>query len=285
MKRNKVVVMLGLFCFLSAFYNKETMVEADNTSNVELHIGVKVASSLLKDESDSLSVSRRVENEVSSSAEEYVKGYVTASKLNVRSISSIEGVILNQLSYGSEIEYVQVNDNWCKIELDNSYGYVHMDYVSNNKPEYSNGSTENARVISIPSHKDFKSYMSYRAIKSCSQKVLQDFAYTGTYGIRMVNGRYCVAVGTACNASVGDYGELILENGARIPIIVSDFKSTLHTQADNLITASNGCCSEFIVDTEVLDRNAKRDGTISSCCESWKSPVVKIIIYNKNFFS
>lgn len=278
MKRKVVVTTLGLMCFLSSIGSNCENVVASNISedNVKLYSGVYT-------EASKVCMSEKGIGEISKSTKQNPKvkevnpttGYTTA-RLNVRSLPSLEGEILAQLEKGTKIEYFSNVGDWLEIEYNGSKAYVHKDYVS---------SIALKDCVNVHTTRDFKSYMSYKTIKSCSQKVLQDFAYTGTYGIRMVDGRYCVAVGTACNASVGDYGELVLENNARIPIIVSDFKATVDTQLDNLITASNGCCSEFVVDVEVLDRNAKRDGTISSCCESWKSPVVKIIIYEKNYFN
>ena len=140
-------------------------------------------------------------------------------------------------------------------------------------------------VIEIPKHEDFKSYMPYTALTLYSQKELQDIAYNGDYGIRMVDGRYCVAVGTACNAKVGDYIVLVLENGVEIDAIVGDIKDGKHTDSNNLITSVNDCCSEFIVNTDLVESSVLRSGSISNCCEEWKSPVVKILVYGYNYFN
>ena len=50
----------------------------------------------------------------------------------------------------------------------------------------------------VPSNNSFKAYMSYTAITNTSspQYKLQQQAYTGNYGIRMVDDRYCIAVGS-----------------------------------------------------------------------------------------
>ena len=140
-----------------------------------------------------------------------------------------------------------------------------------------------ANIINVPTHRDFKSYMGYKSITSYYQKDLQDVAHTGDYGIRMLDGRYCVAVGTACNAEIGDYGTLVLENGETIPIIIGDIKADSTTGGDNIISSENGCCSEFIVDLNSLDATAKRMGSISYCCDEWQSPVVQIKIYETNY--
>lgn len=133
----------------------------------------------------------------------------------------------------------------------------------------------------------FKSYMSYTAITSklSSQLKLQNqYAYTGEYGIRQVDGRFCVAIGIFSNATIGTYIDLVLENETVIPCIVADFKADIHTDFSNMVTLHNGCVSEFLVDKESLYSLAKQMGDISYCKEEWKSPVKIIKIYEKNVF-
>ena len=140
----------------------------------------------------------------------------------------------------------------------------------------------------IPSNSGFKSYMSYLAITSKSSpqyKLQNQFAYTGQYGIRQVDGRFCVAIGTFSNATVGTYVDLILENGIVIPCIVGDFKANVHTDSSNIITVHNGCVSEFLVDTSSLHTTAKKMGNISYCESGWNSPVKSIRVYDKNVFN
>lgn len=132
----------------------------------------------------------------------------------------------------------------------------------------------------------FKSYMPYDSItlESSLQYKLQDYAYIGNYGIRQLNNRYLIAVGTALNVDIGTYLDLILENEIIIPCIVGDIKDEKHTLNDNITTAKNGCVSEFIVDTEYLNKTVKAMGDMSYCDNSWNSPVKIIRVYDRNFF-
>lgn len=146
----------------------------------------------------------------------------------------------------------------------------------------------NYNDFNVPSNSGFKSFMSYKTItsKSSKQYILQSrYAYTGNYGIRQVNGRYCIAIGTFSNATIGTYVDLILENNSVIPCIIGDFKAETHTDSSNIITTHNGCVSEFIVDKSVLNRTAKQMGDISYCEQNWRSPVVTIRIYEENVFN
>ena len=169
--------------------------------------------------------------------------------------------------------YSKYNENWLEIKYCDKTAYMHKDYVSNVKPKY--------RDYDVPSNKGFKSYMHYGAITSTSSKqyILQKKAYTGKYGIRQVNGRYCVAIGSYFNSRIGMMFDLILENGAVIPCIMADQKSDKHTDSSNIITTHNGCLSEFIVDVYALDKDAKKHGDISYCNDKWKSPVKKVRVY------
>ena len=70
-------------------------------------------------------------------------------------------------------------------------------------------------------------------------------------------------------------------NGTVIPCILADQKADCDTDSRNIVTSHNGCMSEFVVDWEALNRLAMRDGDISSCTESWDSPVDYVRVYKK----
>lgn len=204
----------------------------------------------------------------------------TLANVNIRAEGNMDAEILYVLPFNSEIIAYYNDCEWTKVTYGEYTGWVNSKYISFSPCEY----TE----YSIPSNRGFKSYMSYKAItkKNSPQYLLQNnYSYTGNYGIRQVNGRYCVALGTAFNAKIGTYFDLILENEVTIPCILGDVKANVHTKKDNITTAYNGCVSEFIVDTSVLYNKAKTDGNISSCREEWDSPVAAVRIYDKNIFN
>ena len=131
----------------------------------------------------------------------------------------------------------------------------------------------------------FKCYTHYKAItrKSSLQYKLQtEHAYTGDFGIRMVDGRFCVAVGTAVTTKMGQYIDVVLENGTVIPCIAADQKADQHTKADRITTASNGCVCEFYLG-EVLPE-IKACGDVSKACPEWESPVCEFRVLDKNIF-
>ena len=136
-------------------------------------------------------------------------------------------------------------------------------------------------VTDVPYNR-IKSYMSYKNItnKSSDQYKLQQIAYTGTYGIRQVNGRFCVAVGSAYTTQIGQYIDLVLEDGTIIPCILGDCKADEHTDSRNILT-SDGSLAEFVVDVPSLSKTVRYTGDISTACDDWESMITRIIIYDK----
>ena len=146
-------------------------------------------------------------------------------------------------------------------------------------------------MYDIPKYEGFKSWMSYKAItnKSSKQYKLQQIASTGLGGVRAVDNRMCIAIGTAFNADIGSYVDLILEDGFIIPCIVADIKNPKHTDDSNVFTiVGKGkrtiCCTEFVVDISKLDDKVKKTGDMSYVNDNWNKRVVNIIIYSKNIW-
>ena len=208
---------------------------------------------------------------------EYKTMYVSGDNVNVRRQPSKNSEVIKQVSFNEKVIIIEnklTNDVWYTVDLDNKIGYIHKDYVSDKPINY--------RIYNVPCVKN-KTWMPYTAITSRGSKQykLQQIAYTGDYGIRMVNGRYCVALGSHFGCEIGQYFDLILANDEVIPCIMGDAKSNKHTDSANIVTISTNCLSEFIVDRQTLNRNAKRDGDISSCSKKWSNPVTNIRVYEK----
>lgn len=142
---------------------------------------------------------------------------------------------------------------------------------------------ENFTRVEIPDREyDFKSYMDYRKLGKYSQKDLQGIAETDEDGFRRVDDRYIVAVGTAVCEEVGTYITLVLENGTTIEAVVGDIKDDKHTDESNIVTVANNCCTEFIIDSDVMSSKILRSGSVSNFCDEWKSKVIEILVYNEN---
>lgn len=203
---------------------------------------------------------------------DYKKGYVT-SNVNVRNTATINDVnIINVLDFASEVSYAPYDDKWVAIKHKNSVAYVYSEYI--------------AEEIDFVYHdtpvNTLKSFMSYKAItaKSSDQYRLQQVAYTGNYGIRQVNGRYCIAVGSAYTTEIGTYIDVILENGIIIPCILADCKDDKDTDSSNRIT-HDGSLVEFITEVPNLSKTVKYTGDISVACEDWESMIVGLKIYDR----
>lgn len=161
----------------------------------------------------------------------FKKGW-TKTTLNVRKKPSTKSKILDVLPFNSKVKFVKENKKWVKIKYKNKYAYVYKRYILKKKIKYD--------LYSVPEYSGYKSWMPYTAITSTSspQYFLQnEYAYTGTYGIRQINGRYCVAIGSHFTDDIGQYFDLILENGTVVPCILADQKANEDTDEDNIFTS------------------------------------------------
>ena len=209
---------------------------------------------------------------------EYQNGW-TKTLVNVRQFPSTDTTVLTTYNFNTQITYAEYDNEWVEIEYDGSIAYIAKEFISNVECEYED--------FSVPEHNDFKSYMDYRTItntNSTQYYIQSNYAYTGEYGIRQVNGRFCVAIGSYFGAKMGQYFDLILENGTVIPCVMGDAKADKDTDSSNIFHAS-GCCSEFIVDDDALLSTILLHGNVSNACEEWNSPVVTIRIYKDNILN
>ena len=286
-KRIIAAVLLGTFVFVACVLNvapnegQSSEIEVKNEEIVtENKRGI---SSVIEDSLENNNISGKTKH-----IEEVVKeppvveeekiqqeGWTTTT-LNVREEPNIDSSILDTLPFNTYIKYYEYNDEWAEIAFDDGQAYVNRNYISDEECEFV--------MYDVPKTRGFKSYMPYTAItnKKSKQYKLQQIASTGAYGIRVVDSRYLVAIGTAFNAEVGTYIDLILEDGFVIPCIVGDVKSPRHTDSSNMITMHNGCVSEFIIDSKALHKSIKKSGDVSSCNENWNGCVRAIIVYDKN---
>lgn len=122
-----------------------------------------------------------------------------------------------------------------------------------------------------PPSNSFKSYMDYRTITDTTSKQheLQKQADTNWCGMRIIDEKYCIAVGSYYSTTVGQAVDIIMENGNTIHCIVADLKQDIHTDVTNSQNP-NGSVIEFLVDTDILHRQIQKAGDISYFDTVWK---------------
>ena len=171
-----------------------------------------------------------------------------------------------------------VSTSEIQVTVNDQIGYVPLSSFSDNVE-----TPVTSLIPFYPTYHGQKTYMDYRTITSTGTyeyKLQNTVASTNDDGIRMINGRYCIAIGTAFGTRIGQYIDLVLENGTVIHCVMGDTKSDAHTDPEHVFTVASGCCSEFIVETEKLNGVAK-SGDVSNAHPEWKSAVSKIMVYNK----
>ncbi len=119
-------------------------------------------------------------------------------------------------------------------------------------------------------------YMSYEKITlvSSNQYIQQhsDECYTDkTTGIRCVDDRYCIAVGSYYSANVGDKLDVVFEDGTIIRCIVGDCKSDAHTDENHQFQKYDGSVVEFLVDYEYFSSTKQWKGIIG------EGDIVKVV--------
>lgn len=203
----------------------------------------------------------------------YKTGYITENEVNVRNKPSKKSKSVKQFFYGQKIKYVSYSKKWVKVKYKDKTYYIYSKYVSKKKPK---------STIKYAPNNTMKTYMDYHAITNTYSKQykLQKIAYSGKYGIRQIDGRYCIALGSYYTSDVGKYVDIILRNGTVIPCIIADCKADKDTDSRNIMHP-DGSLVEFIVDTKVLNSKARRTGDVSYACISWNSKVAKVKIYKK----
>lgn len=199
-------------------------------------------------------------------------GYLTANT-NVRKIPSLDADVLNIFPINTKVEYFDYNEEWLQIKYKNNYAFIWKKLVSNTPIDYIS--------FGVPSN-GIKSFMPYQAItnRDSKQYNLQQYCDTASNGIRTVNGRYCVAIGSAYTTEIGRHLDLILENGTVIPCILADCKADKDTDERNILT-NDGSLAEFIVNMNSLSSTVMRTGDISYAEEMWNSQIVTIKIYDR----
>jgi hypothetical protein len=141
-------------------------------------------------------------------------------------------------------------------------------------------SNERYKVYPTPAKNSFKSYMSYRAVSSSSaQGKLQAQAKTDSQtGIRTVDGRYCIALGSFYCSKIGTKIDLVMENGSVVKCILADQKANRDTDSKNQKT-SDGSMAEFLVDMNKLPSKAKMMGDVSYTTSALKGSISKVRVY------
>lgn len=110
----------------------------------------------------------------------------------------------------------------------------------------------------------FKCYEDYRAITDTSspQYALQMEAYTDECGLRKIDGRYCVALGSAFGTDIGTKYDIVLASGYVLPVILADQKADRDT-INGHTQDKSGAVVEFIVEADRLPAEVRHMGDVS----------------------
>ena len=208
--------------------------------------------------------------------EKWQKGYIihkNGVKIRTKPDKN-ENHVIGRIYFNKIVKYKQYNDTFVTIKYKGKIRYINKKYVSKK---------ENPYIEKGVSGDSRKSYMDYRTIDvyTSSQYKLQTKAYTNNYGIRCVNHRYCIAVGSFYSNQVGQYVDVVLANGTVLPCVIGDCKRDCDTEGMAGMNGVDGGAVEFIVQDEALHPDVRLHGTLTAL-EKFESPVVAIRVFRVN---
>ena len=101
-------------------------------------------------------------------------------------------------------------------------------------------------------------YMPYTTVTSKNSNqyklLYSDECYTDiNTGIRMVDGRYCIAMGSYYSHKVGQKVDLVFTDGRVVHCIIGDCKADVHTDPTHRFHSVDGSVAEFVVDYEYFN--------------------------------
>lgn len=203
---------------------------------------------------------------------------------NIRMMSLSCGVILASsvmLGFTPQVKSkgtVQLPESFYKIEEMESTKLYEWEEILIERARYDVPKTVQKNGHKIE-YEGFKSFEPSYQITYGEAGALNRESITNENGFQMINDRYLVAIGTKYNLTIGQYFDIVLENGIIIPCVMGDTKADVDTDDSNMITMQTKCATEFIVTIDKLPNEAQVSGNVSSLCEEWDSPVKTIITY------
>lgn len=133
------------------------------------------------------------------------------------------------------------------------------------------------------------SYMDYRMITDTESEQYELQAWYGstdpTTGIRLVGGRYCIALGQEITSRKGQFVDVVLENGLRLQCVLSDCKRYCDTVNGDGYVGADGGMVEFVVDEEYLPEDVILMGSNEAQFNwAWQSPVKYVVVYDNGIY-
>ena len=138
--------------------------------------------------------------------------------------------------------------------------------------------------MDVPSNNSFKSYMGAHKITdtTSAQYQLKSEYLDSACGIKLVDDRYVIAIGTYYTETVGTRVDLVMKNGEVVPCIVGDVKKNKDTDATNRQHNVDGSVIEFVVNADTLSSEAKSHGDCSWADPRLMGEIKAIRVYKEN---
>ena len=147
-----------------------------------------------------------------------------------------------------------------------------VDIVSHSIADY--------QVKDVPGNNSFKSFMDADCItdRTSEQYKLKSAYSLSDNGIYMVDGRYCIALGSYYATDIGTKIDLIMENGQTVECILAEQKDDSDTDTINQ-RHSDTSIVEFVVRESSLSKTVKNKGDCSYADDCLLGEINEIRVY------
>ncbi len=204
--------------------------------------------------------------------------YISASSgAKVYRKESTDSKVLYSIPWGEEVKTCKTNSKkFLGVKFGKTIaGYICKSDVTKQKPQ---SCTYDISAY----HLTAKSYSDMRSITATNTKQykLRMLATVGEYGIMTVNGRFCVALGSRFDCTIGQYFDIILSSGITIKCVKCDAKANKHTDVTNTYTSISKCATEFYVYAPALYSKCRSQGNLN-ILDEFKGQVNCIKVYDE----
>lgn len=205
-----------------------------------------------------------------------------------------ESQVENNRPDGVEVKFIEA----CSPQTDGSFKNNDDEDMKKILEEISSSSSEESSVGALDGEIYYApsgyqstrmSYMDYRTITDTESEQYMLQAWYGstdpTTGIRLVGGRYCIALGQEITSRKGQFVDVVLENGLRLQCVLADCKRYCDTVNGDGYVGADGGMVEFVVDENYLPEDVILMGSNEAQFDwAWQSPVKYVIVYDNGIY-
>jgi L,D-peptidoglycan transpeptidase YkuD (ErfK/YbiS/YcfS/YnhG family) len=138
------LALLVLLSFTACKSNRDKDILLDNDKSENSHMDDSLSENNNADDADGITnpdndngqtdIESELTGDIANESDDPVNYYVIKDAVRMRENASLEAIILDLLSKGTEVEYMDRKGEWIKVRYDNKTGYIRNDLLSEIRP-------------------------------------------------------------------------------------------------------------------------------------------------------